>query len=188
MDKRIGRDFLNAGLGYGGFCFPKDLDAFISVLEKHKVDPSLLKAVRDINEKQRSYVRELAKELLGSVKGKTIGVLGLAFKPNTDDTRLSPAVLLIEELQKDGAKIRTFDPQAIENAKKSLKDITYCKDAYDVADGSDLLILATDWNDFKSMDLKKIKAKVTNFIDARNVFDPAQMKNLGFNYKSIGRR
>ncbi len=188
LDKRIGRDFLNAGLGYGGFCFPKDLDAFISVLQKHKVDASLLKSVRKINENQRRHVLETAKSMLGSLQGKTIGVLGLAFKPNTDDVRLSPACMLIEELQKEGAKIRAFDPQAVENAKKILKDVVYCNDAYDVADGSDLLILATEWSDFRTMDLSRIKSKVSRFIDARNVFDPVKMRELGFEYFSIGRR
>ncbi len=187
MDKRIGKEFLSAGLGYGGFCFPKDLDAFISVLEKHNVDASLLRSVRNINEQQRAYVGKIAKQMLGTLKSKTIGVLGLAFKPNTDDVRLSPAIMLIEDLQKQGAKIRACDPQATENAKKILKNITYCKDAYDVAHGSDLLILATDWSDFKTMDLRKIKSHITNFIDARNVFNPADMKKLGFNYRSIGR-
>ena len=186
FDKRIGREFLYPGLGYGGFCFPKDLDAFISVLEKHKVDASLLKSVRSINEYQRSHVRQLAKELLGSLKGKTIGVLGLAFKPETDDVRLSPACMLIEELQKEGAIIRACDPQAVANAKKILKDVTYCKDAYEVAVGSDLIILATDWAEFKTLDLKKLKVK--NFLDARNVFDPRKMKMLGFEYRCIGRK
>jgi UDPglucose 6-dehydrogenase len=185
MDRRIGREFLYAGLGYGGFCFPKDVDAFISVLEKHKVDASLLKAVVSINEYQRSHVRDMAKSLLGSLKGKTIAVLGLAFKPNTDDVRLSPACLLIEELQKEGAKIRACDPQAIENARKILKDVTYGKDAYEVAEGADLIILATEWSDYKTIDLKKLKVK--KFIDARNVFDPAEMRRLGFDYRSIGR-
>jgi UDPglucose 6-dehydrogenase len=186
MDKRIGRNFLNAGLGYGGFCFPKDVDAFISVLKKHKVDASLLESVVSINEEQRSHVREIAKDLLGALKGKTIAVLGLAFKPNTDDVRLSPACLLIEELQKDGAKIRACDPQAVENARKILKDITYCKDAYETAEGADLVILATEWSEFKTMDLKKLKVK--KFIDARNVFDPTAMRKLGFDYRSIGRK
>jgi len=186
MDKRIGRDFLNAGLGYGGFCFPKDVDAFISVLEKHKVDASLLNAVRNINEYQRKHVRDIAKELLGSLKGKTIAVLGLAFKPNTDDVRLSPACMLIEDLQKEGAKVRSCDPQAVENAKKILKDVTYCKDAYETAEGAELVILATEWSDFKTMDLKKLKVK--KFIDARNVFDPGKMRKLGFDYRSIGRK
>lgn len=185
MDKRIGRDFLNAGLGYGGFCFPKDVDAFISVLKKHKVDASLLESVVEINEEQRRHVKGMAKELLGSLKGKTIAVLGLAFKPNTDDVRLSPACLLIEDLQKDGAKIRACDPQAVENARKILKDVEYCKDAYETAQGADLIILATEWSDFKTMDVKKLKVK--KFIDARNVFDPSTMRKLGFEYRSIGR-
>lgn len=186
MDKRIGRDFLNAGLGYGGFCFPKDVDAFISVLKKHKVDASLLKAVVEINEAQRAHVVDIAKELLGSLKNKTIAVLGLAFKPNTDDVRLSPACLLIEDLQKQGAKIRSTDPEALENAKKILKNVTFCKDAYETAEGADLIILATDWSNFKTMDLKKLKVK--KFIDARNVFNPVEMKKLGFEYRSIGRK
>jgi len=187
MDKRIGRDFLNAGLGYGGFCFPKDLDAFISVLKKHNVDASLLKAVRKINENQRDHVCKMAKEMLGSLADKTIGVLGLAFKPNTDDVRLSPACLLIEELQKEGAKIRAYDPQAMANARKLLKNVIYCNDAYDVAAGCDLLILATEWSDFKTLDLAQIISKVKKFIDARNVFDPGKMRALGFEYRSIGR-
>ncbi|MEM3154430.1 MAG: UDP-glucose/GDP-mannose dehydrogenase family protein [Candidatus Woesearchaeota archaeon] len=185
MDKRIGRDFLNAGLGYGGFCFPKDVDAFISVMKKHKVDASLLEAVVKINDGQRLHVRDFAKEMLGSLKGKTIAVLGLAFKPNTDDVRLSPACLLIQDLQEEGAKIRACDPQAVENAKKILKDVTYCKDAYEASEGADLIILATEWSDFKTMDLKKLQVK--KFIDARNVFDPGSMKKLGFDYRSIGR-
>jgi UDPglucose 6-dehydrogenase len=185
MDSRIGRQFLNAGLGYGGFCFPKDLDAFISVLEEHEVDASLLKAVRAINDYQRTHVKSIAKELLGSLKGKTIGVLGLAFKPNTDDVRLSPACMLIEDLQKEGAKVRACDPEALENAKKILQNVAFCKDAYEVAEGCDLLILATEWADFKTMDLKKLKVK--KFIDARNVFDTVQMRKLGFEYRSIGR-
>src|SRR5574341_977068 len=185
MDKRIGRDFLNAGLGYGGFCFPKDVDAFISVLKKHKVDASLLESVRNINENQRLYVKNVAKEMLGTLKNKTIAVLGLAFKPNTDDVRLSPACLLIEDLQKDSAKIRACDPQAVENARKILKDVVYCKNAYEASEGADLIILATDWSDFKTMDVKKLKSK--KFIDARNVFDPAVMRKLGFDYRSIGR-
>ncbi len=186
MDKRIGKEFLNAGLGYGGFCFPKDLDAFISVLKKHKVNASLLEAVSEINEKQREHVSKMAEEMLGTIKDKTIGVLGLSFKPNTDDTRLSPALMLAQDLQKKGAKIRTYDPQAMENAKKLLKDAVYCKSAYETAEGADLLILATEWNEFKTMDLTKIKVK--KFIDARNVFEPEKMKKLGFEYRSIGRQ
>ncbi|HLF54950.1 MAG TPA: UDP-glucose/GDP-mannose dehydrogenase family protein [Candidatus Nanoarchaeia archaeon] len=185
MDKRIGKEFLNAGLGYGGFCFPKDLDAFITVLEKHKVDASLLKAVREINEKQREHVIKMAEEMLGTIKGKTIGILGLSFKPNTDDTRLSPALMLAQDLQKKGAKIRAYDPQAMENAKKTL-NATYCKNVYETAEGADLLILATEWNEFKKMDLAKIKVK--KFIDARNVFETEKMKKLGFEYRSIGRQ
>lgn len=185
MDKRIGKEFLNPGLGYGGFCFPKDLDAFITVLEKHKVNASLLEAVREINENQRAHVSKIAEEMLGTIKGKTIGILGLSFKPNTDDTRLSPALMLAQDLQKKGAKIRAYDPQAMENAKKLL-NATYCKNAYETAEGADLLILATEWNEFKTMDLTKIKVK--KFIDARNVFEPAQMKKRGFEYRSIGRQ
>lgn len=187
MDARIGTQFLGAGLGYGGFCFPKDLDAFISVFDKQQIDASLLTAVKRINEVQRAKVVALAKELVGELKGKTVGILGLAFKPNTDDVRCSPACLLVEDLQKAGAAVRAYDPQAMENAKKILRDVVYAAGAYEVAEGADVLILATDWDEFKTMDLSKIKAKVSKMVDARNVFEPGMVRKLGFEYRSIGR-
>jgi len=187
MDRRIGKQFLRAGLGYGGFCFPKDLEAFISVFKKHGVDASLLEDVQKINGKQRRHVVELAKELLGDLSGKTVGVLGLAFKPNTDDVRFSPACFLIQDLQEKGAKVRATDPQAMENAKKVLSDVTFCDSAYEVVKGADLVILATEWDEFKTMNLAKIKESVSKFIDARNVFAPKFMRELGFEYRSVGR-
>jgi len=181
LDDRIGSKFLNAGLGFGGMCFPKDVDAFIAVLKEHNVDSSMMEAAISINTAQLVHVRDKAKDMLGGLQGKTIGVLGLAFKPNTDDVRVSQAIRLVELLQKDGAQIRAYDPQAMENAKKVLTDVTFCNSAEEVAEGADLVLLATEWKEFADLDL----SKVSKLLDARNMFDPEKMK--GIDYQSIGR-
>jgi UDPglucose 6-dehydrogenase len=189
LDKRIGRSFLNAGIGFGGFCFPKDLQAFIRISEKLGYDFKLLKAVEEINYEQKNLFVKKIEEAVWNISGKTIGILGLAFKPNTDDMRFAPSIDIIEALQKDGAKIKAYDPVAMDRAKQVLKDVEYCNDPYDVAKDADCLALVTEWDEFKKLDMAKMKSllKVPALIDGRNIYDPAKMKELGFIYKGIGR-
>ena len=189
-DKRIGRAFLDAGIGYGGFCFPKDSEAFIRIAEKLGYDFKLLKATQEINHQQKmNFVKKVEKSLW-VVKGKSIGVLGLAFKPNTDDMRFAPSIDIIEELQKEGALIKAYDPESAYKAKNILKDIKYCEDPYETAKDADALLILTEWNEFKELDLKKIKSLMKHhlIIDGRNIYNPEDMKREGFRYISIGRR
>ena len=188
-DKRIGKAFLNAGLGYGGFCFPKDAEAFIRIAEKLGYDFKLLKAVQEINKEQKELFVKKIEKSLWILKKKRIAILGLSFKPNTDDMRFAPSIDIINALQKEGANIQAYDPEAMENAKKILKGVTYCKDAYEAAKGADALIILTEWNEFKELDLKKIKSLLNNplIIDGRNIYGPAIVKKEGFKYISIGR-
>ncbi|MDP2910901.1 MAG: UDP-glucose/GDP-mannose dehydrogenase family protein [Candidatus Omnitrophota bacterium] len=189
LDKRIGKAFLKSGIGYGGFCFPKDLDAFIHISEKMGYDFSILKAVRSVNENQKHvFLKKIEKELW-IIKDKTIGVLGLAFKPNTDDMRFAPSIDIINSLIGSGARIKAYDPQALEKARIVLKGVDFCKDPYDTAKGSDALLILTEWDEFKAMELSRIKKLLKNplIIDGRNMFDPVKMKKLGFKYVSMGR-
>lgn len=189
MDIRIGRKFLDASLGFGGSCFPKDLSAFIQISEQLGYNFGLLKEVQRINTEQMDrFVKKIA-ETLWVLKGKKLGVLGLAFKQNTDDVRMSPAIDLCHRLQKEGAILRVFDPQAMEKAKVVLKDVTYVTHMDDVAIGCDALIIATEWPEFKKLDLEKARKSLTHPIlfDGRNLFDVDEMERLGFLYKSIGR-
>lgn len=189
LDKRIGSQFLNAGVGYGGSCFPKDVSAFIKIAEELGYDFRLLKDVEMINERQVDYFFSKIKETLWILEDKTVGILGLAFKPNTDDMRNAPSIPIINKLLEEKAKIRAYDPKAMEKAKAVLPDIQYCQNPYRVAEGSEALIILTEWNEFKEMDLAKLKGllKHPTVIDGRNIYDPAKMKELGFNYHSIGR-
>ncbi len=189
MDARIGRRFLNAGLGFGGSCFPKDLSAFIKISETLGYDFTLLKEVQQINAGQMERFLKKITETLWVLKDKTIGVLGLAFKQNTDDVRLSPAIELCQRLQKEGAKLRVHDPKAMEKARAVLKDVTYLENMNDVAAGCDALVIATEWPEFKQLDLERVRRELTHPIlfDGRNLFDPAAMEKLGFIYKSVGR-
>jgi len=189
LDKRIGRGFLKSGIGYGGFCFPKDIDAFIHISDKMGYDFSILKAVRKVNEHQRRiFLKKIEKELW-IIKNKTIAVLGLAFKPNTDDMRFAPSVDIINSLIHAGARVRAYDPQAMEKAKGILKDVAFCRDLYETASGSDALLILTEWDEFKRMKLSRIKKLLKHplIIDGRNIFDPVKMRKLGFKYISIGR-
>ncbi|MFH1045718.1 MAG: UDP-glucose/GDP-mannose dehydrogenase family protein [Candidatus Omnitrophota bacterium] len=188
-DKRIGSKFLNAGCGYGGFCFPKDVEAFIRIAEKKGYDFRLLKAVKEINEEQKDLVVKKVEDALWNLKDKTIGVLGLSFKPGTDDLRFAPSIDIIKKLQASGARIRAFDPQASKEAPKVFSGVKYCKDVYEVARGSDCLVVITEWNEFKELDFKKVKQllKQPVIIDGRNIYDPAKMKKLGFTYMGMGR-
>ncbi|MDD5669277.1 MAG: nucleotide sugar dehydrogenase, partial [Candidatus Omnitrophica bacterium] len=189
MDKRIGRAFLNAGAGYGGSCFPKDVEAFMYLASQKGYDFELLKAVKRINEGQKTILFNKIKDALWIIKNKTIGVLGLSFKPDTDDIRSSVAVEIITMLQAAGAKIKAYDPQAIDKAKDKLNGVDFCRDAYEAAEDSDCLLIVTEWDEFRSMDLMKIKRLLRQpvIIDGRNIFKPSKMKQLGFMYKSIGR-
>lgn len=189
LDRRIGKNFLNAGIGFGGFCFPKDLSAFVRISEKLGYDFQLLKAVQDINEGQKKVFVRKIEEAIWNFSGKTIGVLGLAFKANTDDMRYAPSVDIIADLQAHGAKIKAYDPHAMERAKDQLSNIQYCNDSYSVCKGSDCLVVLTEWNEFKELDLKKVKKLLNQpvVVDGRNIYDPVKMKELGFRYFSVGR-
>lgn len=189
MDARIGRRFLDAGLGFGGSCFPKDLSAFIKISEQLGYDFRLLKEVQNINADQMERFTKKIVETLWVLKDKTIGVLGLAFKQNTDDVRLSPAIDLCHRLLKEGAKLRVHDPKAMEKAKAVLPEATYVEDMNDVSIGCDALVIATEWPVFKKLDLERARKNLTHPIlfDGRNLFDPQEMERLGYVYKSIGR-
>lgn len=191
LDKRIGPQFLNAGIGYGGSCFPKDVDAFITITDKIGYNFDLLKSVREINQQQKKFFLAKVKENLWIIKEKTVGILGISFKPNTDDIRSAPALDFIRFLLQEGARVKVYDPSAIEKAKEALdhKHIQYCRSAYEVAKGSDCLLLVTEWDEFKELDFVKIKKLLNRplIIDGRNVYDPAKMQALGFTYVCIGR-
>jgi UDPglucose 6-dehydrogenase len=188
-DARIGRRFLDASLGFGGSCFPKDLSAFIKIAEQLGYDFGLLKEVQKINTAQMNRFVKKIVDTLWVLKDKKIGVLGLAFKQNTDDVRMSPAIELCQRLQQEGAILRVHDPKAMEKAKALLKDVTYVDDLNEVAEGCDALVIATEWDEFKKLDLERARKALSHPIlfDGRNLFDPAEMERLGFIYKSIGR-
>ncbi len=188
-DRRIGNMFLSPGPGYGGSCFPKDVKALISIAKDNDYQFSLLEEVENINHQSKRDIARKARKMLGELRNKKIGVLGLAFKANTDDMRYAPAVDIINLLQIDGASISAYDPKATETAKVVLTNIDYKNDAYAVMKDADLLLILTEWNEFKELDLEKVKKlmKTPNIIDARNLYDPEQMKQAGFNYMGIGR-
>jgi UDPglucose 6-dehydrogenase len=188
-DKRIGADFLDAGIGYGGSCFPKDVQALAHMAAVHGCHPQLLRAVMDINRDQRRQVIHKLRELLSTLDEKTVGVLGLAFKPNTDDMREAPSVELIHLLQSEGARIRAYDPVSMANAPLYLHDVTLCQDAYEAAEGADALVVITEWNEFKHLSLPKLKELMRQpiIVDGRNIYDPVQMQALGFIYRGMGR-
>ena len=189
LDERIGRRFLNAGIGFGGSCFPKDLSAFIKIAEQNGCDFRLLKEVQRINADQMERFTKKITDTLWVLKDKTIGVLGLAFKQNTDDVRMSPAIDLCQRLQKEGATLRVHDPKAMEKARAVLTHVTYVDDMNAVADGCDALVVATEWDEFKKLDLERARKSLTHPIlfDGRNLFDRAEMERLGWIYKSVGR-
>jgi UDPglucose 6-dehydrogenase len=189
MDKRIGRDFLDASLGFGGSCFPKDLGAFIKIAEQLGYDFGLLKEVQKINASQLDRFLKKIADTLWVLKDKQIGVLGLAFKQNTDDVRMSPAIELCHRLQREGAVLRVHDPKAMEKAKAVLENVTFVPRMNDVAEGCDALVIGTEWEEFKQLDLEKARKVMSHPIvfDGRNLFDVQEMERRGFIYKSIGR-
>lgn len=188
-DKRIGHAFLNAGVGYGGYCLPKDTAAFVKIAAEVGYNFELLQAVRNINDGQRQQLFDKIKQEIWNIKGKTIGILGLAFKPDTDDMREAPAVDIISKLKEEGAHIKAYDPKAMETAKTIFSDIEYGKNAYEVAKDSDALVIITEWDEFKNLDLPKVKSLLKHpvIIDGRNIYEPAEMKRLGFIYRGVGR-
>ncbi len=189
LDERIGRRFLNAGIGFGGSCFPKDLSAFIKIAEQIGYDFKLLREVQHINADQMDRFVKKITDTLWVLKDKKIGVLGLAFKQNTDDVRSSPAIDLCQRLLKEGATLRVHDPKAMDKARAILPDVTFVDDMDAVAEGCDALVIATEWEEFKTVDLARAKKGLTHPIlfDGRNLFDPVEMEKLGWIYKSVGR-
>ena len=189
LDNRIGPRFLQAGMGYGGSCFPKDVKALSELMKQNNVKDKLLSAVNTINEDQRKFIFQKIKKMISPLKGKSIAVWGLAFKPKTDDIREAPSIDIIRELQKSGAKIRAFDPVAKINAKKVLKGVTFCGDPYLAVKGCDALLVATEWNEFRVLDFEHVKRllKQPNIIDGRNIYEPDEMRKAGFNYMGVGR-
>lgn len=189
MDKRIGNMFLSPGPGYGGSCFPKDVRALISIAKDNDYPFALLEEVENVNNQSRRDIVRKVRKTLGDIRNKKIGILGLAFKANTDDMRDAPAIDIINLLQNDGAKISAFDPKAMNTAATVLKDVDYKKDAYEVCQGADLIIVLTEWNEFRELNFSNIKNKMKspNIIDARNLYEPQAMKAKGFNYMGVGR-
>ncbi len=189
LDQRIGPKFLHAGPGFGGSCFPKDTRAILKMAEEHDVELGIIRAAVEANERQKEIAYNKIKKAIGTVKGQNIALLGLSFKPNTDDMREAPSVYLISKMLKDKASIKAYDPAAMENAKRLFPEITYCKDPYDTAEGADALVIVTEWNQFRNLDLIKIKQLLRKpfFFDLRNIYDPQRMKELGFRYFCIGR-
>jgi len=188
-DRRIGPDFLQAGLGYGGSCFGKDASCLYHTAAKLGYDFKLLGAVMEVNEKQALRFVDRLVDVLGGVSGRTIGILGLAFKPNTDDMRDAKSIEVIGRLLSLGASVKAYDPIAMENCRATFPQITYCKNAYEVADGADAVMLVTEWNEFKFLALERIRSLMRQpvFFDGRNLYEPARMVRLGFDYHCIGR-
>jgi len=189
LDKRIGPSYLDAGIGWGGSCLPKDVAALAAVAERFNYHPELLHAVMDINRDQRMLVIDLLREALEELPGRVIGLLGLAFKPNTDDMREAPSIDIARVLLAAGADVRAYDPAAIERSRMLLPEVEYMKDAYEVASGADALVLVTEWNEFRQLDMPRVKQLMRRpvLVDGRNIYDPAVMKSLGFAYRGIGR-
>ncbi len=189
LDNRIGNKFLHPGPGYGGSCFPKDTRALIAIGEQFDYKFRIVDAVVKVNDEQRLLMLKKIKNTVGDLKDKTIGILGLSFKPNTDDMREAPSIDIIRGLQKEGARVKAFDPVAMEEARKHLPDVEYVKDTYEAAKDVDALVFITEWNQFRSLDLDKLKAlmKAPVVIDLRNIYEPEKMKEKGFTYVCVGR-
>ncbi len=189
LDRRIGPKFLHAGPGYGGSCFPKDTLALLQIGKENNMTLEVIKATVKTNEKQKEITAGKILTALSKPKGKTVCLLGLSFKPNTDDVRDAPSLYIIKKLLKAGAAVRTYDPVAMDEAKKEFPKITYCKDAYEATKGADAVVIVTEWNLFRNLDLEKIKklAKGKLFFDLRNIYVPEKMRKMGFDYYSIGR-
>jgi UDPglucose 6-dehydrogenase len=189
LDRRIGPKFLHAGPGFGGSCFPKDTRALIRLAEEHETELSVVRAAISANEKQKGIMFDRIRQSMSPLKGKIVAVLGISFKPNTDDLREAPSLYLIEKLLKEKARVRAYDPAAMENAKVLFPQVGFCKDPYDAAKGADALVIVTEWNQFRNLDLERIKGLLRKplFFDLRNIYEPGKVKRLGFTYFCVGR-
>jgi UDPglucose 6-dehydrogenase len=189
LDHRIGPKFLQAGPGFGGSCFPKDTSAMADIAKRAGYRFQIIESVMEVNQQIKERMVDKVVDALNGVSGKTIAILGLAFKPETDDMRDSPALTLIDGLQKHGAKIRAYDPEAMANAATMLEEVTFCHDAYETAEGADALVIATEWNEFRALNLDRVKKALQQpvMIDLRNVYDPKRMMQEGFKYIAVGR-
>lgn len=190
LDGRIGKNFLHAGPGYGGSCFPKDTLAVVRTAQEAGAPLKIVEAVVDVNDARKSKMADkVIRACGGNVKGKTIAILGLAFKPNTDDMRESPAIPIVERLHAEGARIRAYDPKSMDEAKHLLPDITYCDGPYECADKADALVIVTEWDQFRALDFDRLKSLLITptLVDLRNIYSSARMADLGFTYSSIGR-
>jgi UDPglucose 6-dehydrogenase len=189
MDNRIGRYFLHPGPGYGGSCFPKDTTALVSVAKGYDAESLIVEAVVKVNERQRLRMVEKIERLAGDLEGKRVAVLGLSFKPETDDMREAPSVDIIRALIERGASVRAYDPVAAEQAKKVLDGIEYASDEYEAAEGADVLVFMTEWNQFRALDMQKLKGlmRAPRVADLRNIYEPERMRGLGFDYVGVGR-
>ncbi len=190
MDNRIGGKFLHPGPGFGGSCFPKDTRALSSVARQFGCESRIVDTVIEVNENQRARMIAKIEKLIGETKNKTIAVLGLAFKPETDDMREAPAIDIIKALVERGAKIRAFDPVAMTEAAKILPDIVYAEDEYQATEGADALVFVTEWNQFRALDMQRVhkSMKTPKIADLRNIYNPATMRELGFDYVGVGRQ
>jgi UDPglucose 6-dehydrogenase len=188
LDRRIGSSFLRPGIGFGGFCFPKDLQAFVRIAEKLGCDFSLLKEVERINLRRLDHFVEKVRKELWVLRGKKIGVWGLAFKPHTDDVRFAPALAIIRRLLSEGAEIQAYDPRAVDNGRRELPEVTYCTDPYDAAQGTEAVLLLTEWEEFREMDWERLRTLMERplIIDGRNVLSREALANYGFQYVDIG--
>lgn len=190
MDPRVGTSFLRCGLGFGGFCLPKDLQAFVHLAERSGVDFTMLREAEKINKKRIERFCEKVRKALWVIRGKQVGVLGLAFKANTDDIRFAPAIELVSQLLAEGARVKVYDPEAMDRARAILPQIEYTKDAYESAQGSEALLIATEWNEFRTLDWERVHDAMSRplILDGRNLLSPCDMRTRGFEYHCFGPR
>lgn len=189
LDQRIGSKFLHPGPGYGGSCLPKDTNALLRIAEEHGMQMGIIDAAVKANEKQRHHMAQKIRDAMGKLKGTTVAILGLSFKPNTDDIRDAPALSIIRDLMKDKATIRAYDPVSMHEAATQMPGVRYCKDPYDAVRGADAVVIMTEWNQFRNLPLEKIRKlmKGDHFFDLRNVYEPAKVREKGFQYFGVGR-
>jgi len=189
IDKRIGSKFLHAGPGFGGSCFPKDVKAFVNTANNYDVDFSILNAVTTSNDARPINIANKIIKIKNFKKGNIIALLGLTFKPNTDDVRDSTSIKIAKEFIKKGIKIQSYDPEGMESAKSIISEITLCNSAYEACKSANCIIIATEWNEFRALDFKKIKEHLKDLVifDLRNIYNPSELKQIGFEYYGVGK-